>query len=83
MNKQDYPAAPQRTAQDLHGAIISHNEVMKKAMLLLLKAPFDTLPDEVLDAVQKICGAMADLTEHLRPLMAPEDYDKLVEDHFG
>lgn len=83
MDKQTYLTAPQRTAQDLHDAIIAHNEAMKTAMLLLLKAPFDTLPDEVLDAAQKICVAMADLTEFLQPLVAPENYDKLVEDHFG
>lgn len=83
MDKQVYLAAPQRTAQDLHDAIIAHNEAMKTAMLLLLKAPFEDLPDEVLDAAQQICGAMSDLTGHLRPLVAPEDYDKLVEDHFG
>lgn len=83
MDKQTYLTAPQRTAQDLHDAIIAHNEAMKTAMCLLLKAPFDTLPDEVLDAAQKICVAMADLTEHLQPLVAPENYDKLVEDHFG
>jgi hypothetical protein len=83
MTKQTYPEAPQRTAQDLHDAIVAHNEAMKAAMLLLLRAPFETLPDEVLDAAQKICGAMSDLTEHLKPLVAPEDYDKLVEDHFG
>lgn len=83
MDKQTHPTTPQRTAQDLHDAIVAHNEAMKVAMLLLLKVPFDTLPDEVLDAAQKICGAMADLTEHLRPLVAPEDYDKLVDDHFG
>jgi len=83
MDKQVYLPAPQRTAQDLHDAIIAHNEAMKTAMLLLLKAPFEDLPDEVLDAAQKICGAMSDLTGHLHPLVAPEDYDKLVEDHFG
>lgn len=82
MDKQTHPTTPQRTAQDLHDAIVAHNRAMKEAVLLLLMAP-DNLSDEVLDAAQKICGAMADLTEHLRPLVAPEDYDKLVEDHFG
>ena len=82
MDKQTHPTTPQRTAQDLHDAIVAHNRAMKEAVLLLLTAP-DNLSDEVLTAAQKICGAMADLTGFLEPLVPSEAYDALVEDHFG
>lgn len=53
----------------LHDAIMAHNESMKEAMLLLLKGPLDNIPVEVLEAAQKICGAMAALMDAVK---APE-----------
>ena len=71
MNIVTYPETAQRSAQELHEAIVAHNEAMKTAMLKLISGGLDEcdLSDAALHASMLICQAMSDLTDHLR---APE-----------
>lgn len=63
MNDVTYPETAQRSAQELHEAIVAHNEAMKIAMLKLISGGIgeNNISDAALDASILICQAMADL----------------------